>query len=266
MSEIISIIATELGVSGPLAVAYLLVSVLVIIMAIVAAVMKIIIWIRYSRANKMPIANQMTGIETAQYVLDREGLSPEVTVRKAGFLREAIFGNYYNVVTKKIYLRSVFGKIDKKKTVTSTALAVQKVAIAKLCESGDKQAITRGRLQLLGLFGPYLFIPIVLIGALLDILLMNGNGVLSLASIALSGVILVLGFVVTGLNIPVEKRANQVALELMYKHGLANAEEIETMRKVYDTYITSYICDFILEILRILQWILEIFIKAKGNN
>ena len=145
MSEIISIIATELGVSGPLAVAYLLVSVLVIIMAIVAAVMKVIIWIRYSRANKMPIANQMTGIETAQYVLDREGLSPEVTVRKAGFLREAVFGNYYNVVTKKIYLRSVFGKIDKKKTVTSTALAVQKVAIAKLCESGDKQAITRGR-------------------------------------------------------------------------------------------------------------------------
>ena len=266
MGQILTQICAEWGISVPLAVAYLIVSVLVIIMAIVAAVMKIMIWIRYRRANKMPISNEMTGIETAQYVLDREGLSPEVTVRKAGLIREAIFGNYYNVVTKKIYLRSVLGKIDKKKTVTSTALAVQKVAVAKLCESGDQQAITRGRLQLLGLFGPFLFIPIVLIGAVLDAVLMNGNGVLSLGGIALSGIILVFGVIVTGLNIPVEKRANALALELLEKHGLATGDEIEVMRKVYDTYIISYICDFILELLRIIQWILEIFIKAKSNN
>ena len=265
MAEIMEMLSAELGVSGPLLVAYLIVSVLVIIMAIVAAVMKIIIAIRYSRANKMPISNEMTGIETAQYVLDREGLSPEVTVRKAGLIREAIFGNYYNVVTKKIYLRSVLGKIDKKKTVTSTALAVQKVAIAELCERGDKQAITRGKLQLIGLFGPFLFIPIILIGAVLDVAL-GGDGTFSLGSIIVSGIILVFGAVVTYLNIPVEKRANALALELMEKHGLAHGEEIEVMRKVYETYITSYICDFILELLRIIQWILEIFIKAKSNN
>ena len=266
MGEIINIIASELGISPALAIAYLFVTALVVIMAVVAAVMKIMIWIRYRRANKMPISNEMTGIETAQYVLDREGLSPQVTVRKAGFIREAIFGNYYNVVTKKIYLRSVLGKIDKKTTVTATALAVQKVAIAKLCESGDTQAITRGRLQLAGLFGPFLFIPIVLIGAVLDILLMNGNGVLSLGSIALSGLILVFGFIVTFLNIPVEKRANELALQLLEKHGLATGDEIAVMRTVYETYITSYICDFILELLRIIQWILELFIKAKSSK
>ena len=239
MSDLIGSLSMELGVDAALTVAYLIVSALVVIMAVVAAIMKLMIWIRYSRANRTPVSNQMTGVETAQYVLDREGMSPEVKVRKSGFIREAVFGNYYNILTKTIYLRSVFGKIDKKKTVTSTALAVQKVAVAKLCESGDKQARVRNTLSLVGLFGPFLFIPVVLIGMVLDFVVLNTGGMVSMVCLGASGIILVMGFVVTFLNIPVEKRANELALELMAKHGLANAEEIEVMRKVYDTYLIS---------------------------
>ena len=266
MNEIISVFSEELGVSTGLTIAYIIVGILIIIMAIVALVMKIIVWARYAKANKIPSSVQMSGLDAAQYVLDREGMSPEVKVRKSGFIREAIFGNYYNILTKTIYLRSVFGKIDSKKSVTSIALAVQKVAIAKLCESGDKQARTRNSLSLLGVFGPFLLIPLILIGGILDFVVLNTGGLISVICLAVSGILTVLGFVVTFLNIPVERRANEMAVELMYKHGLATDAEVETIKKVYDAYITSYICDFILELLRVIQWILEIFIKMQSNK
>ena len=265
MEEFISEIGEYIDLESGLGIAYLVVCGLVLIMALVASVMKLIVWIRYSRANKTPISVQMSGLDAARYVLDKEGLD-YVNVKKAGFLREAVFGNYYNILTKTIYLRSVFGKIDSKQTVTSVALGVQKAAIAKLCESGDKQAMTRNKLHLIGLFGPFLFIPLVILGMILDFMVFNTGGILSAICLSVSGLFVVLGFIVTFLNIPVEKKANEIALQMMEDHGLATGEELETMRNVYKAYITSYICDFILELLRMIQWILEILMKMKGSK
>ena len=176
------------------------------------------------------------------------------------------FGNYYNIATKTIYLRSVLGKIDKKQTVTSMALGVQKAAVAKLCEQGDKQARTRNKLYLLGVFGPILFIPVVLIGALVDVLVMNDVTAISYISMGVGGLLLIAGFIVTMLNIPVEKRANRIALQMMRDSGLANEGELEMIEGVYDAYILSYIAQFILEVLRVIQWILEIAIKMQNKN
>ena len=266
MEELLNQIMQELGTDNRgLVIAYLIVCALILIMSIVTLVMEIIVWIRYSRANRKPISNQMTGIEAARYVLDREGLY-DVNVRQAGFIREAIFGNYYNIMTKTIYLRSIFGKIDLRRSVTSTALAVQKAALAKLCESGDKSARIRNTLSLIGIFGPFLFMPVVIIGMIVDLMILHTGGWLSAICLAVSGLFVIMGFVVTMLNIPVEKRANEEALRLMEKHGMANQEELRTIAKVYDAYIISYICDFILEILRMVQWILEIIIKSKSKN
>ena len=265
LSRLLGYVTAEYGISDSLALAYLIVSALVIIMGIVALVMKLLIWIRYSSANKKPISSRMSGLDAARYVLDREGLT-QIKVRKAGLIREALFGNYYNIFTKTIYLRSIFGKIDDKQSVTSTALAVQKAGVAELCESGDTAAVVRNRLSLIGIFGPFLFIPLVLIGAVLDYFVLKTDGKLSVLALIVGGAFLVGGFIVTFLNIPVEKKANKLALKLLRDHGLANEEELKTIEKVYDTYILSYICDFILEVLRIVQWILEIVIKTQSKS
>jgi Zn-dependent membrane protease YugP len=241
------------------------VGVLIVIMSVVCLVLEIRVWLCYRKANKRGISTNMTGIESARYVLDQAGLT-QVKVRKAGFIREAIFGNYYNVVTKTIYLRSWLGKIDNKTSVTSTALGVQKAAIARLCEEGDEQAKMRGKLSLLGIFGPLLFIPIILIGMIIDYLVMKDITIISYASMAFSGLLLVAGFIVTWLNIPVEKRANALALRMMRDYGLANEDELEMMAEVYDAYILSYIAQFILEVLRVVQWILEIIIRMQNKN
>lgn len=265
MNELTNLITESLGTNGALAAAYVLVSILVVIMAIVAGVMKIIIMVRYAKANKMHISSNLTGVEAARYILDKAGY-PEVTVKKAGFWRELVFGNYYNVLTKTIYLRSVLFQIDDRRSVTATAIAVQKAAIAKLCEDGDRQTLTRNRLSLIGIFGPFLFIPLLLIGFVLDFFILQTPGVFSLVFLAFGGFLLVAGFIVTLLNIPVEKKANALALEMMKEYELANEEELPVMKKVFDTYIISYVCDFILEVLRIVQFILEIAIEINKKN
>lgn len=63
-----------------------------------------------------------------------------------------------------------------------------------------------------------------------------------------------------------EKRANKLALKMMREYGLANGEELQVMKGVYDAYILSYIAQFILEVLRIVQWILEVAIKLKKED
>ena len=265
MNELISIVKEYTGAGGPLAAAYAVVSILVVIMAIAAGVMKVLIMVRYARANRMHISSGLTGVDAARAVLDRAGY-PGIAVRKAGFWRELIFGNYYNVLTKTIYLRSVFFKIDDRRSVTSTAIAVQKAALAKLCEDGDRQALTRNRLSLIGIFGPFLFIPFLLLGFILDVLILQTGVVFSALFLAAGGALLAAGFIVTLLNIPVEKKANALALEMMEEYGLAGADELPEMKRVFDTYIISYICDFILEVLRIIQFILEIVVDIKGSD
>ena len=81
-------ILSELFDGAPigLVVAYIIVSILVVVMAIVALVMKILIAVRYWKANKMPISTGMTGADAARYVLDKDGLT-HIKVKKAGVIR-----------------------------------------------------------------------------------------------------------------------------------------------------------------------------------
>ena len=266
MKELVQQIMDQFGTSSTgLATAYLIVCGLIAVMAVVCLVLSFRVWRKYSRANKIGISSSMTGMEAARFVLDHSNLE-HINVRKAGFLREMFFGNYYNILTKTIYLRSVLGKIDKKKSVTSVALGVQKAAVARLCEEGDKQARTRNSLSLLGVFGPILFLPIVLIGILVDALVLNDITAVSYISLAVGVLLMIAGFIVTMLNIPVEKRANRMALQMMEESGLATGTELDMMKEVYDAYILSYIAQFILEVLRVVQWILEIAMKMNSNS
>lgn len=265
MDEFVTELSGALEVSWGLTLAYAIVTVLVLVMCIVCAALEIRVWWRYHRANKVPVSCGMSGMEAAQFVLDKAGLT-EVKVRKAGFVREAIFGNYYNIFTHTIYLRSWLGKVDVKRSVTAVALGVQKAGLAKLCQEGDKVAIARNRLSIIAIFGPLLFIPVVVIGALLDAWLLGQAGTYSLICLLLGGVLLAAGFIVTMLNIPVEKKANGAALEMLESYGLATGQELETIRGVYSAYIASYIAQFLLQVLRVVQWALEIVIKLRGKK
>ena len=83
MNDIINYMSKELGGASPaLTAAYLVVGVLILIMSVVCLVLEIRVWLCYSKANKRGISTNMTGIESARYVLDQAGLT-QVKVRKA---------------------------------------------------------------------------------------------------------------------------------------------------------------------------------------
>ncbi len=245
---------TEKGVSRGLAIAYIIVSLMLVVMAITAFVMWIVVMIKYFAGNRKETSNGKTGLQVAREMLDKAGLN-HIQVKKANIFRAFIFGNCYSITKKTVFLR---GAIANKKSLTSVGLALQKVGIAQLCESGNKTAITRNRLQILSLFGPILFLPIVLLGAVVDYLLFQVFGIFSIISIAISILILFAGFFITLLNIPVEKKANQMALETMKRTGILNEQEQKIVKDVFDAYIIAYIMDFIVSVLRIVQLVLEI--------
>lgn len=252
----------EGGASQALAIAYIVVSALVVIMAIVALVMWIVVAIRYSRANRMQTSSGKTSCEVAREALDKAGLH-YVQVKKASFLRAWFWGNSYSLSKKTIFLRR---NIMEKSSLTAVGLALQKVGIAKAIEGGDIKAKTRNFLQIFGVFGPFMFIPLVLLGAIIDIVLFSHFGTWSIAGLVVGIIFLLTGALCTFLNIPVEKKANKVALELLEEHKVCTASEREEIKKVLDTYITAYILDFIVTVLRIIQLILEILINSRTSS
>ena len=71
------------------------------------------------------------------------------------------------------------------------------------------------------------------------------------------------GFIERLLNIPVERKANQMALEMIKETGVLDKEEIVIIEKVFQAYMIAYICEFIVAVLRIVQIVLEIVMNAQ---
>ena len=253
---------TDLGVSEWLAWTYLVISILVIIMAVVALVMWIFVAIRYYGSNRKTLKSGQNSFQIGRQMLDKAGLY-DVQIKKAGFLRAWVYGNYYDMKKKTVFIRK---RIADKNSITSVGLVLQKVGVAKLCESGDTKSVVRYKMKKLGIFGPLLFIPFILIGAILDIIIFQKTGAFSTVSLVISLVLLAAGFIETMLNIPVEKKANKMALEMIDETGVMTEDERKQIKKVFDTYIVAYVCDFIVTVLRIIQLILEIAMNSQISS
>ena len=237
-------------------IAYIVASILLGIAVLAALIAQIFVIAGYWRGNRTPNSLGLTGEQVARKLLDENGM-PDVQVKKCGILRTLFFGNHYSIMKKTVYLRIL---TIQKSSVTAAAIAAQKVALAEQHRDGDKKMISRGRLQGLGVFAPSLFIPLVLAGILLDIFLF-GTVLLSLIALILSAVFILFGFIVTLLNIPVEKKAIVRAEEML--ENLLTPEENTSVKKLFRCYMVEYIMQFIVSILRIIQIILKVLAKAK---
>lgn len=253
---------TEQGVSRGLAITYIVVSALLVVMAIVALVMRIMVVFKYHKGNHTKTKSGKTSFQVAEEALSKLGLK-DVKVKKAGFFRAFFIGNSYSISQNTIFLRP---SIANKDSITAVSLALQKVAIAKMHHEGKSSVKIRNTAQVLTLVGPILFVPVVLLGFLIDILLFKNFGVFSVVGIAIGLVLVAAGFVQTFLNLPVEKKANTIALEMIDKTGVLDKSEREIAKKVFDAYIIAYVCEFIVAILRVVQIVLEIVMNSQINS
>lgn len=241
-----------------LEVAYIAVGVLLGIAIIAALIAQIAVAVGYWRGNRTNNSLGLSGAEYARRLLDLNGM-PDVQVKKCGIIRTVLFGNHYSISKKTVYLRM---RTINKPSLTAVAMAAQKVALAEQHKNKDTKMIVRSRLQGLGVFAPYLFIPLVVIGFLIDVFVAQ-TLLFSLIATVLGLIFILFGFIVTLLNIPVEKKAMKRALVFL-KADLTK-EEIVIVKKIYRSYMVEYALQFIIAVLRIIQLILKILLGARKN-
>jgi Zn-dependent membrane protease YugP len=201
---------------------------------------------------------KLTGVQIARKILDDNGLE-HIKVKKTGSL---LFGNSYSHYFKKVRLR---GFIRHETSVTSIGMGAQKAALAILDKEGDEDMKKRIRLVPFITFGPFAFIPLIVIGSVIDMLILNNNGICTLA-LAIVGVLLyAYSLVLSVLMLKTEKKAQNRAYEILEKDYHITAEELSSLKELFHLYNIQYINDIIVSSLELIYYVLKIAIVLKDK-
>ena len=242
-----------------LEIALMIVGVLIAIVGIVSGITSIWLVVKYFRFNRRENSLGLTGIEVARKILDDNGLE-HIKVKRTGSL---FFGNSYSHYFKKVRLR---GFIRHETSLTSMGMGAQKAALAILDKEGDKDMRKRIRLVPLVTFGPFAFIPLILIGGVLDYFVFNGSGICTLVLGTIGLLFYAYSVVLSVLTLKTEKKAQNRAYEILEQDYHITNEELSALKELFHLYNVQYINDIILSSLELLYTVLEIAIAVKGHS
>ena len=242
-----------------LEIALMIVGVLIFIVGLASSVVSIFLVVKYYRFNRSANSIGMTGTEIARKILDDNGLS-HIAVKRTGSL---LFGNSYSHYFKKVRLRSF---IRHEESLTSIGMGAQKAALAILDKEGDPDMQKRVRLVPLITFGPFAFIPLLLIGGVLDYFIFNGSGVCTLVLGCVGFLFYVYSIVLSVLTLKTEKKAQSRAYDILRDAYCVTEGELADLKELFHLYNIQYINDIILSSLELLYRVLEIAIAIKGNS
>lgn len=224
---------------------------------------KLAVWRTYVKGNSTRLDSGLTGEQAANMLLEKLNLS-EVEVKQLNWFTASIYGNHYNARKKVIYLRK---NIFSKSTVTAVSLATQKVALAIQHKNKDKSFIVKSKLQPVIILAPVLFIPLALVGIIFELIILHSNiGTLSIVFIIIGLLFYLLAFIFTLVNLPVEKKANTMAMKIIAETNIIEEDKQNLVRKIYKAYIISYVADFIMALLYLIQFILKLLFKFVENK
>ena len=247
------------NVSPALQWAMFIVICLILIVAVVSVFVAIYLAIKYVRFNRRMNSKGITGADAAREILDKNGLQ---NIRVSVF-GSFIFGNSYSHYFKKVRIRR---RTTKKPSITSLAIGAQKASLAVLDKEGDKDMRTRVILTPIMYFGPLAFIPLVVIGVLIDIIVFNFTGVVTLIFAGLGLLFYVLSFVLSLMVLKTEVKAQKKAIEIMRNDGMANEEELGMMQDLYRLYNIQYVNDLIMEFLQMILKMLEFAARIQSSS
>ena len=247
------------NVSPALQWAIFIVMCLIVLVALVSVTISIWLAIKYVRYNRKMNSRGISGADAARQILDKNGLE-RIKVSVVGSL---LFGNSYSHYFKKVRIRRL---TNKKPSITSLAIGAQKASLAILDKEGDKDMKTRIILTPLMFFGPLAFIPLVIIGVIIDIIFFNFAGIVTMIFVGLGLLIYVISFVLSIMVLKTEVKAQKRACEILKQDDMATEEEIGMMQELFKLYNIQYVNDIILEFLQMLLKILQFAAKIQGNS
>ena len=243
-----------------LEIALMIVGILIVIVGAVSGVISLWLIVKYYKYNRRQNSLGMTGMEIARSILDANGLQ-KIKVKRTGSL---LIGNSYSHYFKKVRLR---GLIRHETSLTSIGMGAQKAALAILDKEGDPDMKKRIRLVPLITFGPFMFIPLVLVGVVLDYFVFNGTGgVCTLVLGALGLLFYAYSVVLSVLTLKTEKKAQNKAYEILSRDYHITEEELSALKELFHLYNIQYVNDIILSSLELLYTVLEIAIAVSGNG
>lgn len=260
-----------LGLEIALVIAIAVVSVLILVASVVALVLRIKIFFTYHIANRTKTSGGYTGRTAALTLLSDLGYN-DIKVEKCGLFRMLFYGNHYNPNKKTVYLGNT---VYNGEHLTAIGLALQKVGLVIQDKRNSAAFKSRWRLQKVALFGPIVFIPIVIVGAVLDLCIALGTGgsftgIFTLVSTLLGFAYFIVSFILSILVIKVEGKANRETLEIIKNYDFLTPVEQEEVAKVFSAYQAKYICDFLINLLQLIKLILKILLiilaSSKNNN
>ena len=240
-------------------IALIVVGLLIFVVSIISLVVSIWLAIRYSKYNKRENSAGFTGQEIARKILDDQGLS-HIKVSVTGSL---MFGNSYSHYFKKVRLRRM---TRHETSLTALGMGAQKAALAVLAKEGDPDMKKRIRLVPLITFGPFAFIPLVIVGAVLDYYFFNQSGVCTIALGSLGLLFYVYSIVLSVITLKTEKKAQTRAYEILGSYGIINEEELASLKDLFHLYNVQYVNDIILACLELIYTVLKIVAALKGNK
>ena len=261
MNAILQYVRDYTGFSDGLLIPMLIVVALIVLASIVSVFVSIYLWVKYVRFNKKENSIGMTGKDIARKILDDNELQ-HIKVKCSGSF---LFGNSYSHYFKKVRLRR---RTWKKKSVTSLAMAAQKSALAILDKEKDPDMVTRVRLTPLIYLGPIAWIPLILVGFVLDAILFKDsfNGLLTMIALLAGLVFYAVSFVLSIMVLKTEIKGQKKAVEILESSGMATPEEIDDLNELYRLYNIEYVNDMIIALLELILRILQILGTANGSN
>ena len=240
-------------------IALAIVAVMIAIVGAYAAFVSVWLMVKYVKFNRQKNSAGLSGQEVARRILDANGLS-HIAVKVTG---SVMFGNSYSHFFKKVRLRR-FTRHEK--SLTSLGMGAQKASLAILDKEGDPDMKKRIRLYPLITFGPYGFIPLITVGALLDYFVFGQSGYPTLILGAIGLLFYIYAIVLAVLMLKTEKKAQQKAYAILQEENLVTEEELSSLKELFHLYNIQYVNDIIIASLELLYVVLEIVAAVQGNG
>lgn len=241
-----------------LEIALIVVGCLIAACASVSLVVSLWLSLRYIKYNRIKNSSGLTGQEIARRILDENGLE-RIKVKATGSI---MFGNSYSHYFKKVRLR----RLTRHETsLTSLGMGAQKAALAILDKEGDPDMKKRVRLVPLITFGPFAFIPLVIVGVVLDYFMSNGTGLYTIALGCVGFLFYVYSFVLSITTLKTERKAQDRAYDILKAENIITSEELIKLKKLFHLYNVQYVNDIVLSALELIYTVIEIAIAIKKD-
>ena len=242
-----------------LEIALLIVGCLIAVFSIVAGIISIWLVVKYHKYNRKENSLGLSGIDVARKILDDHGLN-DIKVSRTSSL---MFGNSYSHYFKRVRLRDF---IRHENSITSMGIGAQKAALAILDKEGDPDMKKRIRLVPFLSFGPFAFIPLILVGAALDYFAFGGSGTCTLVLGCIGLLFYIYSIVLSVLTLKTEKKAQNRAYEILRNRYYVTEEELSALKELFRLYNIQYINDIILSSLELIYRVLQIVYAITKND